>query len=86
MTAPKRPRAESWLTLITTAGLAAAITTVGSFSADRGKAERDAKAKRCDVASSFLSDETPSPYLSVRLRQRLIVDAAAAFERCMKER
>jgi hypothetical protein len=86
VTAPKRAKPESWLTLITTAGLAAAITAIGSFSADRGKAEREGKAKRCDVAASFLSDETPSPYIEGTLRRRLIMDAAQAFERCMKER
>ena len=84
--AARRRTAEKWGVLIVTSGFAVTITALGTYLTDRARAADDVPLRRCELASAFLLDETPSPYMSVKAREAVVQVAAATLERCLREK
>jgi hypothetical protein len=68
-----------WLKLLASAGLGSIIA--GAFAVAHDWSSRDQQ--RCTLAMQFLGDETPSPALSARIRQRLTSQAHSTLLRCL---
>jgi hypothetical protein len=74
-----------WGALIVTSGLAVTITAFGTYLTDRARVTGEAPLRRCELASTVLLDETPSPYMDQRSRAAVVSAAVTTLERCLRE-
>ena len=80
MATPARSR-QGWATVVITSAAAALLTAIGTYAVEVAREAHDS----CSIAAAVLKDDTLSPYLSDKVRSRVIVSAVSRFERGMKD-
>ena len=85
MTARKEPR-KGWGELVITSSLAAGVAGVLSLVGVARTQERERDTQRCQMAATFLQDETLSPYIDATRQKRLVELAARSLEQCLGNR
>ena len=84
MNAPRRSRA-GWRELLLTSGLAALISGALSYLGIAATQARERATQQCQIAAAILQDDTLSPYINDRERQRMTALAARTLQRCLEQ-
>ena len=74
-----------WAELLTTAGFAALIASIGGNLSEFSRGAQANRQGRCELATRIVEDDTLNTALDADKRRRMSYMAASALERCFKD-